>query len=370
MGEELSLWTARKRHEMFSAPLVRFADPEGTISWMRWIPPFKARRAVSAAAAAVTPSGTIGDWFHPILTPAGLVETTDFITHSMGGFWIDQYLCSSRDASDASMGTVADGGANKIAYHSQRGVAPRVMQAIAHYKTYLVARFASGAGFVRGDGPQVAAAYWAAKGGLCTNAHWFEVYVWSRINRILLRGNTAGYDGTNPKTPQYHGDISELGQQDTAQPLAYGVNVTGGGPPSWDLPISDFCGNRWEFTDGLRLYNAEIWSAGKKINPAAPYNSADYTDTGLTIAGVTSGQSIATLRTEAAICIHGIPATTTTGGAGPFDGAGFWYTATNEMVALRGGVCYHGAQCPGALSLGGDPGDASWPIGARAVLIP
>ncbi|MGD0263523.1 MAG: hypothetical protein ABSD47_01050 [Candidatus Methylomirabilota bacterium] len=370
MGEELSLWTGRKRHELLAAPLCRFVDPEGTISWMRWIPPFTARKAVTTLGAGATPSGTIGDWFHPILTPAGAVETTDFVTYSMGGFWVDQYLCSSRDASAASMGTVADGGATKIAYHSQRGVAPRVNEAIAHFKTYLVARFASGAGFLRGDGPQVSAAYWATHGGLITDQHWFEIYVWTRINRILLRGNTAGYDGTNAKAPQYHGDGSELGQQDTAHPLAYGVNVAGGGPPSWDLPVSDFCGNRWEFTDGLRLYNTEIWSAGKTIDPAGPYNSAAYTDTGLTIAGVTSGQSVTALRGEAAIARHGTPASTGAAGGGPFDGMGFWYAPSGEMVAIRGGFCDAGAQCPGALSLGASPSDAEWDIGARAVLIP
>jgi hypothetical protein len=370
MDQQTALWTFRKRRGADLTPPFRFADPEGTVSWMRWIPPFQARRAVTVAAAVATPSNTIGDWFHPILTPAGCVETTDFVTHDMGGFWIDQYLCSSRDASDASMGTVADGGANKITYHSQRGVAPRVTQTIAHYKTYLVARFASGAGFVRGDGPQVAAAYWATKGGLCTDAHWFEVYVWTRINRILLRGNTAGYDGVNPKTPQYHGDTSERGQQDTAQALAYGVNVTGGGPPSWDVPISDFCGNRWDFTDGLRLFDNTIYSAGKMIDPTPPYSDVDYTNTGLTIAGPTSGQSIATLRTEAAICIHGIPATTTTAGDGPFDGAGFWWAASGERVAVRGGHCSGGARSPGALDLRNGSADAHWVIGARAVLIP
>ena len=106
------------------------------------------------------------------------------------------------------------------------------------------------------------------------------------------------------------------------------------------------------------------------IDPTAPYSDVDYTNTGLTVTGPTSGQSIATLRSEAAICSHGIPATTTTAGTGPFDGAGFWWTATGELVAVRGGYCGYGARCPGALNLDNAPASAGWSIGARAVLIP
>ena len=122
--------------------------------------------------------------------------------------------------------------------------------------------------------------------------------------------------------------------------------------------------------DGLRLFNNTIYTAGKMIDPTAPYSDVDYTNTGLTITGPTSGQSIASLRTEAAICIHGIPATTTTAGAGPFDGAGFWWVTTGERVAIRGGFCINEAQCRGALDLNNLPTHAYWNDGARAVLIP
>jgi hypothetical protein len=37
-------------------------------------------------------------------------------------------------------------------------------------------------------------------------------------------------------------------------------------------------------------------------------------------------------------------------------------------VAIRGGNCNNGAQCPGALNLNNDPANANWNIGARAAL--
>src|SRR5512138_1245421 len=116
MPEDLSLWSLRKRPELSLGPLCRFADPEGTVSWMRWIPPFQARKAVTVAAAAATPSNTVADWFHPILTPEGCVETTDFVTYTMGKFWVDQYLCSSRDASNASMGGLFGINTRRVTY--------------------------------------------------------------------------------------------------------------------------------------------------------------------------------------------------------------------------------------------------------------
>ena len=122
--------------------------------------------------------------------------------------------------------------------------------------------------------------------------------------------------------------------------------------------------------DGLRLYNNAVYSAGKTINPPGNYADAAYTATGLSVTGVTSGQSIASVRTETALRLHRIPASTTTAGTGGFDGAGFWLTSSGEIIALRGGGCSDGAQCPGALSLDGAPSYAFWSIGARAVLVP
>ncbi len=346
-----------------------FADPEGTVSVMRYSPPFLACRALTAAAKSGTPSGTVGDWMLPSAVPAGCVEGTDYTTYGMGGYWVDLYLCASRNATSSSVGTLANGTAGNIAYHSITGVAPRVSQNIAHYKTYLATRFGAGSGFVPGYGPQGVS--WAGKGGLITDQHWYELRVWARINSIVLHGNTAGYSGSVPKLPTCHRD-GDTGVQDTSLSLTYGASVTGAGPANWLVPVSDFCGNRWEFTDGLRLYNETVYTAGKAINPPGSYSDPAYTNTGLGMppAGVTSGGSVATLRTEAALALHGFPLTTTTAGAGPFDGAGFWWDATSERVASRGGYCNTGARCPGALTLNSAPSNANWTVGARAVLVP
>lgn len=360
MAQVLNLKSLDKRFG-FDTRIDTYIDGDGFESRMRWIPPFRSLRALTALAAAATPSNTIGDFFHPADIPSGAVVTTDYAVHNMGGFWGDVYLCSSPDASSSSQGTVANGSTVK-AYVSQPGVALRVDQNIGHFKTYLAARFSTG-----GFAGQRTANGWAGKGGLMTDAHWFEMWIWTRINRQMLRGNTGGY---NNSIPRYHADTNEIGILDGSQPAIYGTNLTGGGPASWEIPLSDFCGNRWEFTDGLRLYNGAIHTAGKTINPPGSYADAAYTATGLSIGAISSGLSTAKYRVESSIALHGITETTTTAGTGPFDGSGFWFDASGERIALRGGNCNGGAQCPGALSLSDDASNVGWGIGGRAVLVP
>lgn len=365
MAKVLNLRSLENRFN-FNTRLDAYIDGDGNQSIMRWIPPFRACFALTSVCSPATPSGTVGDVFHPADIPSGAVLDTDYNVASMGGFWADQYLGSSPDASSASMGTVANGTTIK-AYVSQPGVAPRVTQTIAHFKTYLAARFATG-----GFAGQATATGWAGKGGLMTNQHWQEIMIWTRINRLFLRGNTSGYTGESgtPSTPKYFQDANEIGIRDTSDTAGHGSSITGGGPESWQIPLDDFCGNRWEFVDGVRLFNNAVYSAGKTVNPPGNYADAAYTATGLSVTGVTSGQSIASMRTEAALRLHGIPASTTTAGAGGFDGAGVWLTTSGEIIALRGGGCSSGAQCPGALHLDNAPSIAFWSIGARAVLVP
>lgn len=365
MSEVLNLRSLKKRFD-FNTRLDTYIDGDGNESIMRWIPPFRACFALTSVCSPATPSGTIGDVFHPADTPSAAVLNTDYNVVNMGGFWADQYLCSSPDASSASMGTLANGTTVK-AYVSQPGVSPRVTQDIVHFKTYLAARFATG-----GFAGKLTATGWAGKGGLATNQHWQEIFVWTRINRLFLRGNTSGYanETGTPSTPSYFQDVNEIGIRDASDVAGHGSSITGGGPASWEVPLSDFCGNRLEFVDGLRLFNNVIYSAGKTINPPANYADAAYTNTTLSVTGVTSGQSMASMRTESAIRIHGIPASSTTAGAGGFDGGGVWLTTTGEIIALRGGGCYDGALCPGALTLSVAPAHAAWGIGARAVLVP
>ena len=362
MAKVLNLRSLENRFN-FNTRVDTYIDGDGNQSIMRWIPPFRACRALTSLGATATPSNTVGDWFHPADIPSGAVLNTDYDVTDMGGWWADHYLCSSPDASRSSMGTLANGSTVK-AYVSQPGVAPRVGQNIAHFKTYLAARFSTG-----GFAGQVTATGWAGKGGLMTDAHWNELWVWTRINRWLLRGNTNGYNAAN-HIPQWHGNANDIGILDGAQPASYGASITGGGGADWEVPLSDFCGNRWEFTDGLRLYNNAIYTAGKTINPPGNYADAAYTATGLSISGINSGQSVASYRTESSLKLHGIPASGTAAGTGPMDGQGFWITSTGEIIALRGGGSNIAGLCSGALDLSYGPSDAIWSGGARAVLVP
>ncbi len=345
-----------------------YVDADGHESEMRWIPRFKACRALSIATAAETPSGTIGDWFHPgKIRPSGVLDT-DYETVVMGGFWVDMWLCSAFDATRKTRGMDCNGATPNQAYISQGGVAPMVNKTLAHFRTYLAARF-SGGGFAGGGGSVA----WSGKGGLITDQHWFELWIWTLINHWHLHGNTNGYYATG-KVPSWHKDSIETGSQDESFGTNYGYSITGGGPRSWDTPIGDFCGNRWEFAEGLRLNDKVIFSSGKIINPWTKaddgYKHKAFKNTGLSISGVESGQSISSYRTENEIKLHGIPKSTTDAGNGDFDGAGFWYWSNGECIALRGGSYNSGAQCPGALSLLAVPSLFDEGVSARAVLVP
>lgn len=371
MGKRTSLWILEKLMQ-FDTRLDVYVDADGNESVMKWIPPFRACRALTSTAAAATPSETVGDWFHPQDIQAAWANNTDYEIISMGGYWVDMYLCSSPLATSLSKGLACNGtDVNRKAYVSQPGVAPMVSQTIAHFRQYLRSRFAYG-GFAGG----IAGTGWAGKGGLMTDAHWFELWIWTRINRWFLRGNTNGYvdESGTPATPKWHLDANDIGMRDQSETAGRGASLTGAGSKLWDVPISDFCGNRWEFTDGLRLYLGAIYTAGKTVNPwteaSDGYGHASFTNTGLSVSGCTTGRSAASYRAEAALKLHGIPASTTTAGAGGFDGQGFWFDLTSERIAFRGGNCDSGAQAPGALALVNAPSSVYWSSGARAVLVP
>lgn len=123
MGKVLNLRSLDNKAS-FNTRLDRYIDGDGYESVMRWIPPFRVCFALTSVCAPATPSNTVGDVFHPSDIPSGAVLDTDYNVVSMGGYWADQYLCSSPDASSASMGTVANGTTVK-AYVSQPGVAAR-----------------------------------------------------------------------------------------------------------------------------------------------------------------------------------------------------------------------------------------------------
>ena len=145
--------------KIFETRIATYIDYNGNKSIMKWIPPFTACRALTSTAAVATPSGTVGDWFHPSLINPAWTEGTDYeicgkrkvltsgtltvgyhyriksyasgddfsnvgcpqnatgqcfiatdttpttwtngsvlVENEMGGFWVDMYLCSSYDA--------------------------------------------------------------------------------------------------------------------------------------------------------------------------------------------------------------------------------------------------------------------------------
>ena len=241
-------------------------------------------------------------------TPTHWAHSSVLWENEMGGYWVDMYLCSSNDASMVSAGTVCDGATGKKAYISQPLKVPRISLTIAHFRQYLASRFdAEGYFLHEGSGSK---GRYNGKGGLITDAHWNELWIWTRINRWLLRGNTYGYTASN-HIPQWHADANDIGLKDPTLDAAYGSSLVGGGSKLWEIPVADFCGNRWEFADGLRLKDNGIYIALKTVNPfsnpADGYNHASFINTTLTVDGVTSGQSVASLRTEALLKKHGIP---------------------------------------------------------------
>ena len=77
MGKRTSLWILEKAMQ-FDTRLDVYVDVDGNESVMKWIPPFRACRALTAAAAVAPPSGTVGDFFHPDDIQSGWVENIDY----------------------------------------------------------------------------------------------------------------------------------------------------------------------------------------------------------------------------------------------------------------------------------------------------
>ncbi len=342
-----------------------YVDGDGHESEMRWIPRFTACFALTSVAAVATPSGRAGNWFHPKKIQSAWKSGVDYVTALMGGWWCDNYLASAFDATRKSQGTVCSGSA---AYVSQRGVAPMVNQNLAHFRKHLASRFEKG-GFAGSGG----CVDWSGKGGLITNQHWEELRIWASINGWELHGNTHGYHAPG-NIPSWHKDPNEIGILDESWPASWGLSITGGGPRSWDVPVGDFCGNRWEFADGLRLHDGVIYSAGKTINPWTDpqdgYKHKAFVNTALSLTGVESGQSIASYREEESIRLQGIPASSIAPEKAGIEGGGIWYYSHGETSALRGGSALIGPRCPGALDLSSDPWIYGSVVAARAVLVP
>lgn len=330
---------------------VIYTDRNGFRSAMRWIAPFDAGHALTQAAAALTPSRTIGDWFDLRRAGRTLAEGGDYEAVAMGGFFVDTYLVSAPDASSVSRGTALDG--SDRSYVSQPGVAPMVDRTIGHFKRHLALRFAGG-GFSGADGPG-----FPGRGGLIPDVLWNEIWILARLGACGFHGNTDH--------GRWHGDTAERGVRDPT--TAHGT-LTGSGPRSWRDPLDDFTGNRAEFTDGLRLVDGIVRSAGRTIDPPDDARDPAYADTGLSPDGVAPYTSVASYRTERALRAHGLGASGAPAGSGGMSGQGFFYTLDGERVADRGSGWGLGALAPGKLSLGKTPAGFGDRVGARAVLVP
>jgi len=330
---------------------VTYVDRFGARSAMRWIAPADIGYALTAAAAVLTPSGTIGDWFD-LRKPLRSVEFgRDYEVVRMGGFFVDTYLVSAPDASSTSRGTSLEG--TDRAYVSQPAVAPMVDQTIGHFKRHLAVRF-EGGGFSGRDGPG-----FPGRGGLIPDALWNEIFVLARVSGCHFHGNTDH--------GRSHRDAAERGVHDPT--TAHGT-LTGTGPRTWRDPLDDFTGNRAEFTDGLRLVDGIVFSAGRTIDPPDDARDPAYVDTGLAVGGVPPGSSVTQYRTEPELRAHGLGACGGPAGTGGMCGQGFFFTEDGERVADRGSGWSLGVLAPGKLSLGKAPSGFGDRVGARAVLVP
>jgi hypothetical protein len=325
----------------------RYVDGFGNESIMAYVPPFVAGCALSARAATKTPSDTVGDWFFAS-EANGLLEGVDFAPVRMGDFFVDRYLSSAADASGHSRGTPH----SPQPYVSRAGVAPMVDQTIDVFKRQLALRFAAGE-FSDGRAGS------AGSGGLLPDVYWNQIWIYARLSGCAFHGNTDS-------------GVCFLARDETGQPdpTTPPGTLTGSGPATWDEPLSDFTGNRAEFTDGLRLVDGVIYSSGRAIDPPLCAKSYPYTCTGLVIGGVAPYASVAAYRTEPELREHGIGVRGCPGGKGGMSGQGLFYTLEGERIADRGSGWTLREIAPGKLSLGKTPIGFGDRVGGRAIWVP
>jgi len=157
-------------------------------------------------------------------------------------------------------------------------------------------------------------------------------------------------------------------------------------------PVSSMCGNGTgssnTLTDSTKNWQTDQWSGYYLYDSAGTFftisgnNATSLTvsgtpasgfyeilkNTGLNVcSGMTSGNRITSLRTEAILKPHNVPATSDATGSATYGYDGYWFTSTDDRVALRGGYWNSEARCGVfALTFTWTPPNFSTRVGFRA----
>jgi len=171
---------------------------------------------------------------------------------------------------------------------------------------------------------------------LFTNAEWAAIALWCKANGFQPRGN----NNYGKDVSQGHETGKVCHKYVSGGTLYQGRTLTGSGPSAWchdntPFGITDLNGNIWEWVRGLKITD--------KLATIQHQNNfeeleANWLATGVDITdSMSSGNKILTLRSDATFKNLGIPLTSDATGSADYGNDGYWFTTTDERLALRGG---------------------------------